>query len=49
MYQYYCEYKTKHGERCGETISTRDSIEARKIMEQRPDFAYHYTSPKKIS
>lgn len=49
MYEYYCEYKTKSGHRCGETIYARDSIEARRIIEHRPDFAYHYTSPKKIS
>ena len=40
MYQYYCEYKTKGGQRCGETIFARDSLEAREIIKMRPDFDY---------
>ena len=48
MYQYYCEYRTKTGERCGETIYARDSIEARRIISLRPEFSYHFNSPKKI-
>ena len=32
MYEFYCEYKTKSGHRCGETIFARDSIEAREII-----------------
>lgn len=49
MYQFYCEYKTKSGQRCGETISARDSLEAREIIKMRPDFSYLFNSPKKIN
>ena len=48
MYEYYCEYKTKSGQRCGETVYARDSIEAREIIKKRPDFSYLMDSPKKI-
>ena len=40
MYQFYCEYRTKGGQRCGETIFARDSLEAREIIKMRPDFDY---------
>lgn len=49
MYQYYCEYKTKSGQRCGETIYARDSLEAREIIKKRPDFAYLFNSPQKMN
>ena len=49
MYEFYCEYRTKSGQRCGETIYARDSIEAREIIKKRPDFSYLMDSPKKIS
>ena len=49
MYQFYCEYKTKSGQRCGETIFARDSLEAREIIKMRPDFSYLFNSPKKIN
>ena len=48
MYEFYCEYKTKSGHRCGETIFARDSIEAREIIKMRPDFSYLFNSPKKV-
>ncbi len=48
MYQFYCEYKTKGGQRCGETIFARDSLEAREIIKMRPDFDYLFNSPKKV-
>ncbi len=49
MYQVYGEYVTKKGQRCGEVIYARDSIEARNIIKCRPEFAKLYTSPKKMS
>ena len=49
MYEFYCEYRTKGGQRCGETIYARDSIEAREIIKKRPDFSYLMDSPKKMS
>ena len=49
MYEFYCEYRTKSGQRCGETIYARDSIEAREIIKRRPDFSYLMDSTKKMS
>lgn len=49
MYQFYCEYVTKKGQRCGEIIYARDSIEARNIIKCRPEFARLYTSPKRMN
>ena len=49
MYEFYCEYRTKSGQICGETIYARDSLEAREIIKKRPDFSYLMDSPKKIS
>ena len=49
MYEFYCEYRTKDGQRCCETIYARDSIEAREIIKKRPDFSSLMDSPKKMS
>ena len=48
MYEFYCEYRTKGGQKCGETIFARDSLEAREIIKMRPDFDYLFNSPKKV-
>ncbi len=49
MNEYYCEYKTKSGQRCGEVIHAWTALDARIIIEKRPDFAYHYNYPEKIN
>lgn len=48
MYQFYCEYRTKSGHRCGETIYARDKLEAKEVIRKQTDFAYFYNYPKKL-
>lgn len=49
MNEYYCQYKTKSGQRCGEVICAWTALDARKIIECRPEFAYHYNYPEKLN
>lgn len=49
MHEYYCEYWTQQGHKCGERIFARDSIEAKKIIECRPEFKRHHNYPKKLN
>ena len=48
MYEFYCEYRTKSGQRCGESIYARDALEAKEIIKKRPDFDYFYNYPQKM-
>ena len=49
MPEFYCEYYTKDGKRVGESIHAYTGIDARRIIEQRPDFSRHANYPEKIS
>lgn len=49
MNEYYCEYRTKSGHKCGETIFARDGLEAKEIIKKRPDYDYMYNYPEKIN